>query len=340
MKNQTDSAFVATLEDNIHKHGAMDKLISDHAQTEISCKTKDILRTYCINDWQSEPYHQHQNLAEGHWRTIKNKTNVTLDCTGAPACTWLLCIMWVIFIMNHMACAELGYRTPIKALTGSTPNISAMLEFGFWDLVYYCLEDHGFLSESGEHLAHVVSIANNVGDALTYKLLDCETEKIIYWSTIHSADITDEQNCRILPDDGEQSADVPEIVKTVTPTPGFSSNLKQFDPSQIDELIGHTYLMDPDSDDSVFCTRIVSTIDEFEARCKCNPEYLKFLIKYDDENKSDEIVAYNDIICFITQEADDMSDQFWKFKHILGHQGPFLVGQQGYNSCKWNVQVE
>ena len=36
--------FVNTLEDNIHRHGAMDKLISDSAKNEISHKVKDILR--------------------------------------------------------------------------------------------------------------------------------------------------------------------------------------------------------------------------------------------------------------------------------------------------------
>ena len=42
--------FVNTLEDNIHRHGAMDKIISDSDMSEISHKVKDILRAYNIND--------------------------------------------------------------------------------------------------------------------------------------------------------------------------------------------------------------------------------------------------------------------------------------------------
>ena len=57
--------FVNTLEDNIHRHSAMDKLISDSAKNEISHKVKDILRAYNISDWQSEPYHQNQNPLSG-----------------------------------------------------------------------------------------------------------------------------------------------------------------------------------------------------------------------------------------------------------------------------------
>ncbi len=42
----------------------MDKILSDRAQVEISNKVMDLLRAYRIDDWQSEPHHQHQNFAE------------------------------------------------------------------------------------------------------------------------------------------------------------------------------------------------------------------------------------------------------------------------------------
>jgi hypothetical protein len=61
---KTNSEFVHTLEDNIQKWGAMSKLVSDRAQVEISGKVKDILRNLFVNNWQSEPYHEHQNPSE------------------------------------------------------------------------------------------------------------------------------------------------------------------------------------------------------------------------------------------------------------------------------------
>ena len=60
--------YVNTLEDNIHRCSAMDKLISDSAKNKNFHKVKDILRAYNINDWQSEPYHQNQNPAEWQYR--------------------------------------------------------------------------------------------------------------------------------------------------------------------------------------------------------------------------------------------------------------------------------
>ena len=62
--------FINTLADNISNRGAMHTLISDGVSYEISKKVTDlILRSLFIADYQSEPYHQHQNKAENHWGT-------------------------------------------------------------------------------------------------------------------------------------------------------------------------------------------------------------------------------------------------------------------------------
>ena len=56
--------FVNALEDNIKRRGAMDKLLSDFARSEISNKSMDILRAYYISNFHSESYLQNQNPAE------------------------------------------------------------------------------------------------------------------------------------------------------------------------------------------------------------------------------------------------------------------------------------
>ena len=125
--------FVNTLEDNIRRRGAMDKLISDSAKHEISHKVKDILRAYNINDWQSEPYHQNQNPAEWRYRTIKAWTNTIMNRTGAPAHCWLLTLQYVCYILNHISTASLWtsssviqprMRSPIRSRTSSGPITS------------------------------------------------------------------------------------------------------------------------------------------------------------------------------------------------------------------------
>ena len=49
---------------------------------------------------------------------------------------WFLCGKWVADVMNHMAEKSLGWRPPLEVLTGETVDISLLLCFVFWDVVY------------------------------------------------------------------------------------------------------------------------------------------------------------------------------------------------------------
>ena len=97
--------FVNPLENNIRTRGPMDKLLSDSAKTEISNKVMDILRAYHISNWHSEPYHQNRNPTEWRYKTVKSWTNTVMNRSGAPANCWLLCLIYVCYLLNHIACA-------------------------------------------------------------------------------------------------------------------------------------------------------------------------------------------------------------------------------------------
>ena len=114
--------FVNTLEDTIRRRGAIDKLLSDCAKTEISNKVMDILRAYHISNWHSEPYHQNQNSAEWRYRTIKSWTNTVMNRSGAPANCWLICLIYVWYLLNHIACSALDGKIPLFALNSITPD--------------------------------------------------------------------------------------------------------------------------------------------------------------------------------------------------------------------------
>ena len=183
---KTDADFARTLMDVIRKRGAMDKLVSDKAQAEISQKVKDILRHLIIDDWQSETNYQHQNEAERRYRHVKERVNTILNTSGAPAECWLLCLKYVCFIFNRMAMESLKWRTPHEALTGTTPDISMIYRFRFYDRVYVKCDKTtagGRLpSESDEMAGRFVSFSEHVGHQMTYAILTGDTNKIIYRS--------------------------------------------------------------------------------------------------------------------------------------------------------------
>ena len=165
----------------------MTKLISDRAQVEISQKVQDILRHLIIGDWQSEPHQQHQNFAERRYQDVKRMANRLLDWSGTPPSLWLLALMYVCYITNLSANASLGYAVPLQVLDGVTPDISPILQFDFYEPVYYRAHESGFPSESVEKVGRFVGISEHIGHALTYKILTEDTKRVIHRSVVRSA---------------------------------------------------------------------------------------------------------------------------------------------------------
>ena len=101
-----------------------------------------------------------------------------------------MCAFFLTTWLHHPS--VLHYRNPLEVCTGITPDISALLEYTFYEPVYYLSADTHFPSSSNEKPGRFVGIAETVGDALTYKILTDDTKKIIYRSAIRTA--TTDQN--------------------------------------------------------------------------------------------------------------------------------------------------
>ena len=199
--------FINTLSDNIRKWGAMDTLISDGGKYEISKQVTDLIRSLFIQDYQSEPYHQHQNKAENRFGLAMRYTNTVMNTSGCPACCWLLCLQYICVVLNHLASPTLQCICPVQALQGTTPDVSFMFHFSFYEPVYYRIDssahDLNFPSSSNEKKGYWVSFANNQGDSLTWRILTEDTQKIIIRSGVQSA-LRTTTNKRLASPSGEQ----------------------------------------------------------------------------------------------------------------------------------------
>ena len=133
MKSQKQ--FINTLYDNMKSRRAMNIIISDGGKYEVSKKVADLLRSLFIKQYESEPYHQHQNKAKQHYGVVKRYINTLMNLTGAPVHCWLLCLLYVCNLLNVTASTALGGLTPIQALTGQVPDISRFLLFLFGSLL-------------------------------------------------------------------------------------------------------------------------------------------------------------------------------------------------------------
>jgi hypothetical protein len=71
--------------------------------------------------------------------------------------------------------------------TGSTPNINPLLQFTWWEPVYYKVDDSDFPSDTREKRGRFVGIAEHAGHRMTFKVLTDDTQKFICRSNIRSA---------------------------------------------------------------------------------------------------------------------------------------------------------
>ena len=73
-----------------------------------------------------------------------------MNRSGARANCWLLCMINVCYVLNHIACGALNGLIPLLVLFDTTPDIPIMLLYTFYQPVFYATHDQHFLSESEE----------------------------------------------------------------------------------------------------------------------------------------------------------------------------------------------
>ena len=372
---KTGRDFPKTLEDNVTQRGAMTILGSDRANIEISKRVKEFLRSMLIKSWQSEPHKQNQNFVEREYQDVKKNVNTLMDRTGSPASTWLLCLIWVCFVMNHTYNKSID-GIPMERLTGISQDISPMLCFEWWEPVYYMSYDHGYPSESREARGRFVGVSENVGHAMTFKILTDDTQVVIHRSNVRSARKTGSENMRIDPVDGEK---VKEVVKLLSeerereqssddtmddgteehagaeppeaPDPDnsksreprtFADEFHDTQPTQIpyfevEDLIGRTFLMKENEKGEIHRARIADLIDEHDQRVERNSERIKFRCSVNND-QYEEILTYNELLEHLNKDAE--SEHLWKFRRIVAHHGPFKRGDKDYLGSKYNVLIE
>ena len=118
---------------------------------------------------------------------MKKFANWVLNWSDAPPEAWYLVFEYVAFIMNRTAKEKLGWRTPVEALTGNTPDVSILLHFTFWEPVFIKNYDGSgkcFPSESNEIIVCFAGFSETVGHSMTFKVINESTKQVLYRSCL------------------------------------------------------------------------------------------------------------------------------------------------------------
>ena len=284
----------------------------------------------------------------------------------ASANCWLLCLIYVCYLLNHIACTALDGKIPLLALTGITPDISIILIFTFYQPVFYATYDQHFPSESEERTGYWVGFGEPCGYAMTHKILDHDTQEIINRSAVRPKK-SSTPNHRLAPHGWEVSASsdpsednfssgsplgYPEgsspkqkattvFIRTRDEeNPSGSMPMPTFDPS---DLIGRTFLLPPEENGerhrAKVTRQVVEIIDQDNAH---RIENINFILDFGN-GKVEELISYNQPLEHLENAQDHdmgMDQELYRFRAIIGHQGPLLASDPDWKGSKYNVQVE
>ena len=354
--------FINTLSDNIRKWGAMDTLISDGGNYDISKGVTDLLHSLFTQDYQSESYNQDQTKTETCFGPAKRCTNTAMNTSGYLACCWLLCLQYIFVVLHHLASPTLQGIYPGQALQGTTPDISFMLHSSFYESVYYRIDssepDFNFPSSSNDNKGYWAGFAANQGDSLTWRTLTEDTQRIIICSGIQRSLSTTTNQCLASPS-GEGttlpfSIPYPQHSKNSLPLDPFdesTANFEQFVNSQSGEdednpipmanidipiPFGSSFLLPPEDNGEHHMAKIIDIDDHGPPL-----EDMKFKLKI-NKDQAEEIMSYNQLMDYIQKGTDGEEDLdlLYKFKDILAHQGPLESTDPNHKGSKYNVMVE
>ena len=237
-----------------------------------------------------------------------------------------------------------------------TPDISIMLLYTFYQPVFYATHDQHFPSESEERAAFWVGFGEHCGDAMTHKLLDKITKKIIYRSAVRPITKSN-PNHRLDLDGGEfgtsmgSSGGSKPTKTTKAPAVYIRSRQDDADPSIIkpmpefdpDNLIGRTFLLPPQENGerlrAKFTKKVVQEIEAVDGNRRPN---INFILDI-GEGKVEELITYNQLLDHLEQadEQDNSMDQeLYRFRAIIGHEGPLKATDPNWKGSKWNVKIE
>ena len=138
----------------------------------------------------------------------------------------------------------------------------------------------------------------------------------------------------------EQKASTVFIRSRDEENPSGSKAMPTFDPS---DLIGRTFLLPPEENGerhrAKVTRQVVEIIDQDNGQ---RIENINFILDIGN-GKVEELISYNQLLEHLENAQDHdmgMDQELYRFRAILGHQGPLLASYPDWKGSKYNVQVE
>ena len=157
--------------DFVRQIGAPRVIVNDNAKTMTGNNWLSVCRDFCIEDHNSEAYHQNQNLAErrgGIYKLaiIKLFHNTP---TSVPISFWCYALEFIALVRGCLARKSLNWKPSEEILFGETVNIS-VFRFPWFSPVWYYDPGQSFPHDKMKK-GFFLNVSPTVGDAFSYVIL-------------------------------------------------------------------------------------------------------------------------------------------------------------------------
>ena len=188
-----------------------------------------------------------------------------------------------------------------------------------------------------------VGFGEHAGDAITHKLLDSSSNKIIYRSAVYPADELHPNKC-LLVDLGESvGSNKPKPITFVKSCQDLDKSLSkpmaEYNP---DDLIGRTFFLRPYQKGERHRASIKQKVIEISEKLDDNQnavvDNINFLLDV-GQGRSQAIISYNQVLNYL-EKYNQEDESLYKFRAITDHHGPLKKNDPNYNGSLYNVMVE
>ena len=179
MESKSDAPFA--LNRFIHEVGVPTEMHTDGSKEQSHGMWKKICQKHAIYRTWNEPYSPWQNLAEKAGGIIKARCRDMMRRTNTPIVLWDYCIEYNSELRTLTASnnINLSGRTPHELVMGYTPDISELVEFEWYQWVWF----NDPTSSDRTQLGRWLGPAHNAGQGLAYYILT-EKGEVIMRSTV------------------------------------------------------------------------------------------------------------------------------------------------------------
>ena len=184
---KTESQASDALNTFLHEVGVPVELHTDGAKTMTEGEWSKTCRKHKIHMTRTEPYSPWQNPAELAGGIIKRRCKDIMRKTNTPVVLWDYCMEHIVELRNMTSSDRVVLldKTPFELIHNYTPDISELIEFGWYDWVWYWDP-----LDKDSKVGRWLGPAHNTGQGLAFYILTSNGE-VVTRSTVSNIDKTE-----------------------------------------------------------------------------------------------------------------------------------------------------